>query len=221
MSLIPNTTCRRCHRQYPSFRSNCPYCGTKKVKEVRSPVPESDSVVPGTKAAKSAAETVNWQMLICGVLLIAVFLVTVIMVSVNVSNHMEEPGLISADGGQGGGVVPQFTTAEPLVQTPEPTPTPTAAPVFTDVRVTWVSNPTVSNYIPEGFWGPVGSNYAMTLSFYPVDPNATIEWKSDNEEAIIVDNTGYIQIVGDSSDPVYVHIFINGKEEGSFPIHIT
>ncbi len=92
---------------------------------------------------------------------------------------------------------------------------------FTDVRVTWAGCPGISNYIPGGFWGPVGSEYAMTLSFAPADPDAVIEWKSDNENAVTVDDNGYIQIIGDSAEPVTIHIFINGQEQGSFPINIT
>lgn len=223
MSLIPNTTCQRCHRQYPSFRSNCPYCGTKKAKEVRSPVPETDSVVPGTKAAKSAAETVNWQMLIGSVLLVAVFLVTVILVSVSVSNHIEEPladGPGNAGQGEDAGTVPQFTTAEPIVETPEPTPSPSPEVVFTDVRVTWSGNPTISNYIPSGFPSGVGYHYDMQLSFYPFIADATIEWKSSDESAVTVNN-GSIDIIGGSGSTVTISIYINGKEVGSFPITIT
>lgn len=224
MSLIPNTTCRRCHRQYPSFRSHCPYCGTKKVREVRSAVPETDSAVPGTQAAKSAAEAVNWQMLIGGVLLIAVFLVTVILVSVNVSNHvMEEPPPPITDGNgdgneQTGGAV--FTTAEPIVNTPEPSPSPTPAPAITDVRVTWDGNPTVSNYINDGFWSGVGYHYDMKLSFYPIDPNAVIEWKSEDESCVTVDN-GSIDVIGGSGKVVNVTVSINGGKEYVIPIHIT
>ena len=102
MSLIPNTTCRRCHRQFPAYRNRCPYCGTKKVREVRSATPETDSAVPGTQAARSAVEAVNLQTLIGCVLLLAVIVATIFLVSSGVRKDVAANGLPDGRGGYAG-----------------------------------------------------------------------------------------------------------------------
>ena len=215
MSLIPNTTCRRCHRQYPSFRGRCPYCGTKKAREVRSAVPETDSAVPGTEASKSAAEAINWQMLIGGVLLVAMFIVTILLVSMNVSKHVEKTTAENPTQQQPS--TGTFTTAPPTF-TPEPTASPTPPPAITSVSIGWAGRPN-HDYNGDGFYGRTGEEYDMDVTYYPLDIEADIVWKSSNENAVTVDQDGVVKLVGSGESTITVDI--NGKQEASFNVVVN
>ena len=219
MSLLPNTTCRRCHRQYPSIRTRCPYCGTRKPREVRSAVPETDSAVPGTQAARNAAEAVNWQMLIGGVLLIAVFLVTIILVTVNVKDH----------------VVETVANAEPTADinaTPVPTPTamptpsPTPEPTITSISVRWSGNPGVESYIPGGFTERSGYSLDFQVYWYPQDVRVTPVWTSSDESVVTVTpsedgQTCTITTVGNSGQSATVSVQVgNFSGPNSFPVNV-
>ena len=188
MSLIPNTVCRRCHREYPSVRSRCPYCGTKKPRNVRRSLPESDSAVRGTRAARQAAENINWQMLIGGALILILIVAVIAVVSVNVSNHVGESESIREQE-----QVPDVaaeTTAVPIpTATPSPTPEPT--PQITSISITWLGQP-----LPSGFMDTPGSTYDLDATVYPLMENVEVEWYSTNEECATVDQDGVVTIVG-------------------------
>ena len=220
MSLLPNTTCRRCHRPYPSIRSRCPYCGTRKAREVRSAVPETDSAVSGTQASRNAAENVNWQMLIGGVLLVAAFLVTTVIVSVNVSDHVTE---IAANAEP-----TMDINATPLpTPTAIPTPSPTPAPTITSISVRWDGNPSVESYIPEGYWEGPGYAYEFQVYWYPQDVKVIPEWTSSDESIIKLTPSEdgqrcLIETVGESGQEAVVTVKVgNFAGENTFTVHIT
>lgn len=220
MSVFPNITCRRCHRQYPSFRSRCPFCGTRKEREVRSAVPESDSAVTGTEASRSAAESVNWQMLIGAVLLIAVFLVTTILVTMNVQ---EQAADIAANA------EPTADLNATPIPTPTaiPTPSPTPPPTITSISVKWDGNPSVQSYIPEGYWEGPGYEYEFQVFWYPQDVRVVPEWTSSDESIIKLTPSEdgqkcKIATVGESGQEATVTVKVgNFTGENSFTVHIT
>lgn len=212
MSLIPNTTCRRCHRQYPSFRSRCPYCGTKKAKEVRSAVPETDSAVPGTRASKSAAESMNLQMLIGGVLLVALLVATITMVSVNVGSEVKDKKLVDDQA-----EAQSQTTPIPLPSA-TPTPSPSPAPVIQDLECRWGRDGNI-DYLETGYFGLYsGNSIDLALIWYPNTIQATPEWSVDDESIVTIepDPTGrtcHCELIGPSGTKTMLHIKVNEREE--------
>ena len=219
MSFIPNTTCRRCHRQYPSFRSRCPYCGTRKPKEARSAVPETDSAVPGTSASKSAAEALNLQMLIGGGLLLAVIVLAIVIVSVNVKSDVANHQDITAQMDQ----ISANTPVPIPTGTPEPTASP--APELQQLQVRW--GPTGNyDYVALGYFNmPAGSTIPLCAMWSPGTVKAVPEWSVDdesivsikpNESGIYCDAT----MVGEAGQTTVLHIKVNEKE-ADITIEIT
>ncbi len=217
MNIVPNTTCRRCHRQYPSFRSRCPYCGTKKTKTVRSAVPETDSTVPSTPAAKNAAEAVNMQMLIGGVILLAVIILTITIVSVNVGKDVSAAEEIQSQ------IDAEAQITPPAPPTPSPSPQPSPAPQITSVSIRGSYQPEL-DYNGNGFWAKVGdSDYTFTVSWYPGEVASTPEWTSDNEEVATVEGdgpVGTIKIVGPGDVTISVKVSDDPRGTGTIPIHV-
>ena len=204
MGLFPNTVCRRCHREYPSIKGRCPYCGTKKPREVKRSLPESDSAVRGTRAARQAAENVNWQLVIGGALLLMILVVVIAIVSVNVANHVDDSVTISQDE------VPDIeaeTTAVPIpTATPSPTPEPT--PSITSISITWLGQP-----LPNGFMDFTGTVYDLDATVYPLMEDVTVEWYSTDESCAVVDQDGVVTIVGGYGDSCYIVAKVGDFEE--------
>ena len=191
MSLIPNTVCRRCHREYPSIRGRCPYCGTKKPREVKRSMPESDSAVRGTEAARQAAESMNWQMLIGGVLLLCVIAAVIAIVSVNLSTKVSETEAIARAEAQEAQIAAE-TTAIPA-PTPTPTPSPTPKPAITSISITYGGRD-----MSEGFMEPAGVQIDLDAQVYPLTEDAEITWTSSDESVAVVDEDGVVTVVGSS-----------------------
>ncbi|MCC8356370.1 MAG: Ig-like domain-containing protein [Oscillospiraceae bacterium] len=186
MSVIPTTTCRRCHRPYSSLKSRCPYCGTRKEKNVRRATPEADSSVRGTGAAHRAAENVNWQMTIGGVLLVLIILVTIVMVSSTVKQYV--PTVDSAD--DGGETVGEVTDAAITpVPTASPEPTPTATPVTITSMAIYYNN---TAYTDVAFL--VGSVVQFTCVIYPANVDVEVTWSSSDESVVSIDENGLATI---------------------------
>ncbi len=219
MNIVPNTTCRRCHRQYPSFRSRCPYCGAKKTKTVRTAVPETDSAVPSTPAAKSAAEAVNMQMIIGAVLLLAVIVLTIVIVSANVSRDVKEAEQIQTQLE----IESQTTPVPPPTATPSPSPTP--ARQITKVSISGQEYQPGHEYNGDTFYARVGNaDYHFTVSWYPQDVMCTPEWSSNNEEVATVEGSGadgYIKIVGPGDATITVKVSDDPQGSGTVSVHVT
>ena len=190
MNLIPNTVCRRCHREYPSIRGRCPYCGTKKPREVKRTLPESDSAVRGTEAARRAAENMNWQMLIGGILLVCVLAAVIAIVSVNMSSRVGATELAQPESGP---EIAAETTAVPI-PTATPTPTPSPTPGITSISITWLGQPLVYG----GIMDTAGATYQLEATPYPITESAEITWSSTDESVATVDDTGLVTFVGTS-----------------------
>ncbi len=192
MSIIPNTVCPRCHREYPSIRGRCPYCGTKKPREIKRSVPESDSAVRGTEAARQASEAVNWQMLIGGILLICVIAAVIAVVSVNVQRRVDEtePNTKIEQN------VPEIaaeTTAVPA-PTATPTPSPSPTPGITSITITLYGAQV--DGADRGFMEATGSQLPLEATPYPLTESFEVEWSSTDESCATVDENGLVTIVG-------------------------
>lgn len=211
MSFIPNTTCRRCHRQYPAFRGRCPYCGTKKAREARSAVPETDSAVRGTRASKSAAEAINLQMLIGGVLLMIVMVLAITIVSINVSADARNHDDIDQQ-------VQQFTQNTPIpIPTATPEPTATPAPQIQKLEVRW-GQTGIYDYVELGeFSMPADTTIPLAVLWSPATVRATPEWSVDDESIVQItpDTTGLncnAKMVGENGQSTVLHVKVNEKQ---------
>lgn len=184
MGLIPNIKCERCHRLYPAYRSRCPHCGTKKEQAAPAAVPEADSVVRGTPAARKAAENMNWQMLIGGILLVCIIVVVIIIVSSTVSKHVDDPS-INPD-------VPVEAVAATAVPTPTaaPSPSPTPPPVVTSLMIMYGGREMVD------FTERVGTEVQLQADTYPLSENVEVIWSSSDEEVATVSEDGLVTITG-------------------------
>ena len=210
MGFIPNTTCRRCHRQYPAFRNRCPYCGTKRTRETRSAVPETDSAVPGTRASKSAAEALNMQMLIGGVLLAMVMVLAIVIVSVNVSADVNNNDSINQQ-------VQQFEQNTPIpipTSTPEPTATP--APQIQKLEVRWGQTGIYDYVEMGGFHLGKGNTIPLAVLWSPASVRATPEWSVDDESIVELspDANGLncnAKMVGEEGQTTVIHVKVNEK----------
>lgn len=200
MSLIPKTTCGRCHRQYPALRGRCPYCGEAKPREARRTVPEADSAVRGTAASARADENLNWQMLIGTILVIAVLTVVIVIVSVGVKNNpVESVDEVPGQTQQGEETQNDPLNAPAVAATAVPTPTtaPTAAPTPTpqviSLAITFLGNDM------EGFTEDVGDEIQLDAYPYPLNSGATVNWSSTDEDVAVVDETGLVTLVGEGN----------------------
>lgn len=197
MSVLPNTVCRRCHRQYASYHSSCPYCGTKRPREVRRSVPESDSAVRGTPAARRVVEDINWQTVIGAALLICVMAAVIAVVSVNVRSRVDETaelnGAIAAEELEARQVAAETTAIPVPTPTPEPTPTPVAVTAIEIVSPVW-------NYESRtGFMEGTGTTVDLDANVYPLSEGITVKWSSTDDSIASVDDTGLVTVTGTNS----------------------
>lgn len=196
MSIIPNTVCQRCHRKYPSIRSRCPYCGTKKPREVRRSMPESDSAVRGTKAARGSAENVNWQMLISGILLVCIIVAVIAIVSVNVKGRVDDSSTAQQEELED---LLADTTAVPTA-TPTATPSPTPTVPVTSVVITCYGDEKTD------FTASTGDQVQLSATAYPITTETSeieLEWYSTDESVATVED-GLVTVVGSSGQNCYV-----------------
>lgn len=184
MGFIPNIKCERCNRQYPAFRSRCPHCGTKKPQAAPTAVPATDSAVKDTPAARKAAENMNWQMLIGGILVVCILIVVIIIVSTTVRKHVEDPAT--------GEEILAETVAATAVPTPTaaPTPSPTPPPVVTSLMIMFAGQEATD------FTERVGTEVQLKAETYPLSEEVEVTWSSSDEEVATVSDDGLVTITG-------------------------
>lgn len=206
MSFIPKTTCARCHRQYSSTRSSCPYCGEKKSRDLGRSVPGADSAVRGTQANARSAEDLNWQMIFGTLIVVAVLAAVIAIVSIGVNGDVSGSAMTAenvtteANGDGGEALAPDAAaTAVPTI-TPEPTPVPTPAPLVNSVAITYLSNDM------PGFTQYVGDKVQLDVAFYPINNELTPEWSSSDESVATVDQTGLVTLVGSGNCVISVTV---------------
>lgn len=194
MSVIPNTVCRRCHREYPVYRGKCPYCGTRKPREVRRSLPESDSAVRGTGAARSAAEAMRWQMIIGGILLLCVVAAVIALVSVNMSARVREAEDLAAAELLQEDTAQAESTAIP-VPTPVPTPSPTPKPTVTSISIYEQGGGQVDG-ADRGFMELAGTQVQLVAQVYPLIDDVEVTWSSTDESVAVVTDDGLVTVLG-------------------------
>lgn len=195
MSILPNTTCERCGRQYPSTHLRCPYCNQEKPRDMRRSVPEADSIVKDTAAAARTAESLTWQMLFGSILVIAVLAVVIAIVTVGIGKNVEQtveepparPGEVqnNTDNNLPG----PAATAVPTPTAP-PTPVPSATPAVSMLSIMFLGSDM------EGFTEQVGDEIQLDALKFPIDAPVEVVWSSTDESVATVDSTGLVTLVG-------------------------
>lgn len=180
MALIPKNTCRRCHHEYSGLKSRCPYCGTRKTSSSTRTARPTASVQPGSSARARANANARWQMIFGGVLIVAIVLAVITLTAVSLGNREKK---------QAEAVSPSSAP----IETPEPidTPAPTTAPPTETPNVTSITITFLGSETSEFAMDP-GGQVQLKANPYPLDVNATVEWKSSNEGVMTVDDTGLV-----------------------------
>lgn len=157
-----------------------------KKPSVQRAVPEADSMVRDSDAARRQTQNVNWQMLIGGILLICIIVAVIAIVSVNIKSHVDETTPGSA------AVAPEEAIAPTAIPTPtaEPTPSPTPPPVVTSLTIMFGTN-TISDFTEA-----VGSKIDLDATPYPLGLDVTVTWSTTDESVATVDQEGVVTITG-------------------------
>ncbi len=184
--------CSRCDRRYSGFRTRCPYCGARR-----------------SKKGKRAEDDNSKLKLIIGLLLIVILVVAVIVLIV-----------MAIKGGDGDSKDPASTTTAPVetvtpaddVESVDSTPIPTVEPT---VEPTPTEPPAIG---PESvnitLWGQtktditvkVGDSYDLEYSTIPANAEGEAVWSSDNEDVVVVLQSGNITIIGAGTTTVRLKV---------------
>ena len=162
MSLIPQTVCKRCGKEFSALRARCPYCGTRRVKTGDRVPMTTASQNRGTPAAERAAVNTKWQMIFGLILLAAVVLAVIVLVTVGLRDAQADTAAAPQN-------TPIANTAAPTTPTPEvadETDAPDGdAPETTDEPET--SDAPESTDAPEPTETPdAGGVQSVTITFY-------------------------------------------------------
>lgn len=199
MGLLPKTTCRRCHRQYPEFRSRCPYCGTKNAKEVSQATNTTASGIKGTTAHARAESNAKWQMIFGGIILAAIILAVIALISMSLNG--EESKTDKNDPAAAVTITPDIDDTQ--TSTPTPTLTPSPSPTVSVTSITFTFNGAPLPF-EDQFSTTVGAETQLGIEVFPVDAEATATWRSSNEDIMTVDQTGLVTGVSSGWATLYV-----------------
>ena len=188
MGFIPQTTCRRCQRQYSVLRSRCPHCGTRKAGE-------SSRTQPTTAQAQQNAQRGNpnakWQMIFGAILLAAVIIAVIALVSISLNPKPVEPE----------------NTPEVAETTPTPTPTPPPTPTVESITVSFLGSE-LTDFTLRVTDPPL----QLTATVYPVSEDAVVRWRSADTTVITVTDEGLVTAVGSGNTYLVVECGAIAKE---------
>ena len=175
MGIVPQTKCRRCGAVYPSMRSRCPNCGTRKVAQSSRATGTTPGTVRNTQASARAESNVKWQMAFGLILVIAVMLAVIVMVSTSLETA--DIGVVR--------VTPTpmlIEEAMPYVEA-APTPEPTPEPTVETIKILYMNT---KDLTAEANWPTMHVGDApinLNAMVYPLDIlNPVIEWSCDDTE---------------------------------------
>lgn len=179
MSIIPEVQCRRCGEVFPSLRSRCPNCGTRRVTQSGRTPGTTPGTVEGTVAHERAETNTKWQMIFGLILVVAVILAVIVMVSTS---------LDGADNGLPGGK-PAVTSPPPSgnvggvpVVEQAPTPSPTPTPSVEKVQIRYATTECLEFSMHEGD-APITVN---AVAFPVTIENPVFEWSCSNTDVMTI-----------------------------------
>ena len=196
MGFLPQTTCRRCQRQYSALRSRCPHCGTRRTGESSRTQP---TTAQAKKNAQSGSTNAKWQMIFGAILLAAVIIAVIALVSISLNTKTQEPEAPVETPEQ----LPVETP--PPVQTPEPTPPPT--PTVESITVSFLGSE-LTDFTLRVTDPPL----QLTATVYPVSEDAVVRWRSADTTVITVSDEGLVTAVGSGSTYLVVECGAIAKE---------
>ena len=179
MGLIKKTICPKCGQEYSVLRADCPYCGTRQQKSSARTPQSSDAVRKGTSASARAEVNTKWQ-LVFGLCLVAAVIVAVIVLITTTLNGDYQTA------------APSPSAVETITPSPSPTATPTPTPTVESITITFLGQ-AIEN---SQFSTPLGNTTQLGTQVYPLDVEGTVEWSSDKESVVTVDQNGLVTAVG-------------------------
>ncbi len=208
MGLIPEITCRRCGNKYSGLKTRCPKCGAPRASQTTRTAATTASAAEGSAAYARAEVNGRWQLIFAGILAAAVILAVVVLVA---SGSGTSAG--SATTGTSGSATTDatgVTVSDTYLPSPspsaEPTPVGTEAPAITSIGLIFGDKEQTDITISNA--GELQLQFAART--YPVNAGVTVEWSSDNESILTVDQTGLVTVVGADPEKV-IHATITAK----------
>lgn len=194
MGFIPQTTCRRCQRQYSVLRGRCPHCGTRRTDEGGHTQRTTGEV---QRSAQSQNPNAKWQMIFGAILLAAVIIAVIALVSISLTPKPEAATTPTPDM--------EATPTPP--PTPTPTPTPEPTPTVESITVSFLGSE-LTDFTMRLTDGPL----QLTATVYPVSENAVVRWRSGDTSVITVTDEGQVTAVGSGSTVLVVECGAIAKE---------
>lgn len=212
-SLMPKLTCPNCGERYPSNSPACPVCGEPKPEKVKGekkerpkihfptrPVASTASATEGTAERAGAILSGRWQLMFALILTAAVLLAVAVLAisgdAPGVGTPARQQGSTAPAESQGSAI----TISDTYLPTPSPSPEPTpevAQNPITSMEIVFLNNP-LGPDVTLNKDGQIGLQ--LELRTFPQNANVAQNWSSSNENILVVDNTGYVQVVG--VDPI-------------------
>ena len=212
-SLMPKVTCPNCGERYPFNAPLCPQCGEPKPQKAKGEGREKPKLRFPIRAAASTSSTMEgsaervgavlngrWQLMFALILALAVLLAVVVL-----AVNGDAPG-VGTPAKQQGSSIPvgdtpgAITISDTYLPTPSPSPEPTPEVVqnpITSMEITFLNNGTGPD-ITLNKDGQLAIQ--LELRTFPQNANVKQHWSSSNENIMVVDDTGLVQVVG--VDPV-------------------
>ena len=194
MAVIPEITCRRCGSKYSGLRNRCPKCGAPRINQPTRVPPTTAAATPQTAANARSAVNIRWQFIFAGVLLLALILAVVVLVN---GGSGKSSG--STSGGAGSAAAPAYIAADLPTPSPSPEPTPDASPtpVIESMAITFL-NRTIDNHSMTLTNAGEIFDIDLDVTTYPASDGLPVTWKSTNEKILVVNERGFITVVGAS-----------------------
>ena len=192
MAFLPRTTCRRCGREYEGFRSRCPYCGTRKVRQSERTPSTTAGLNEGTSAYARRDLNTRWQLIFAVILLVAVLLAVIVLVSQGLNQKVKAtPTPV---------IVPTTFTPIPPTETPPPTATPTLEKLVIMSYAHETNDITIQK---------VGQGAQLQAQAYPnnIEIAGHVKWTSADEKIVKVTDAGFVEAVGVGWTRVTAEVF--------------
>ena len=193
MGFLPQTTCRRCQRQYSALRSRCPHCGTRRTGESSHTQRTTGEV---QQNAQSRNPNARWQMIFGAILLAAVIIAVIALVSISLTPKPEPSPEPTVE-----------VTVTPPPATPTPTPTPPPTPTVESITVSFLGSE-LTDFTMRLTDGPL----QLSATVYPVSEDAVVRWRSGDTSVITVSDEGLVTAVGSGNTVLVVECGAIAKE---------
>jgi len=179
MGLLKKTICPKCGQSYSALKAECPYCGARQQKSSGRTPRTSDAVRKGTAASANAEDNTRWQLIFGLCLLAAVVIAVIVLITTTLSGDYQA-------------VQASPSPSETVTPSPSPTATPTPTPAVESITITFLGQP-IAN---QEFSTKIGNTTQLGSVVYPLDVQGTVEWSTDDESKITVDENGLVTAVG-------------------------